>query len=26
MTIVGRLIEGWLIGGWIDDDDDEGKG
>jgi len=25
MTLVGRLIEGWLIGGWIDDND-EGKG
>jgi hypothetical protein len=24
MTIVGRLIEGWLIGGWIDDNDGKG--
>jgi hypothetical protein len=26
MTLVGRLIEGWLIGGWMIDDNDEGKG
>jgi hypothetical protein len=24
MTLVGRLIEGWLIGGWIYDNDGKG--
>jgi len=24
MTLVGRLIEGWLIGGWMIDDNGKG--